>query len=143
MTKYELQQYYWLKLNLQKLEEMLLELETKATKQTTSLSQDKVSSSNNDDKLSAIVAKIIDIQNLINSKVGKAYTILNTIEQTIEQLPEREKYLMRARYIECKSWEQIAVDMHYSWQWIHKIHSRALKILAESKEASKRDAIPC
>ena len=41
-----------------------------------------------------------------------------------------QQYKIRAKYLECKSWEQIAVDMGYSWRQIHYIHSDALKKIA-------------
>ncbi len=32
----------------------------------------------------------------------------------MESLPPREAYLVRARYVDYKGWEQIAVAMNYS-----------------------------
>lgn len=40
---------------------------------------------------------------------------------------EREQAVLYARYINCLSWEVIALDMHYSWKGIFKLHGRALK----------------
>ena len=51
------------------------------------------------------------------------------IETLINKLPTREQYLVRARYMEKKTWEQIAVEMCYSWPQVHRIHSNALRIL--------------
>ncbi|SET55905.1 RNA polymerase sigma factor, sigma-70 family [Natronincola peptidivorans] len=133
MTKKDLQEYYWLQRNIQKLEDKLLELETKATKITTYITDEPKSTNNNSDKISNVVMKIIEVQQRINKQLEKSYEILRKIEEAIEILPERERYLIRLRYIDCKSWEQIAVDMNYSWQHIHKIHSDALKLLARKR----------
>lgn len=130
MTKQELQSYYWLRRNIQKLENKLLELETEATRQTTQITQMPKGNRTSTDKLSGIVAEIVAVQDKINDKVQRSYRIMVAIEKAIEGLPEREAYLIRARYIDCKSWEQIAVDMNYCWQHVHKIHSKALKLLA-------------
>lgn len=129
MTKKELQEYYWLQKNIQRLEDKLLELETQAAKMTSVIS-DEPRSGETKDKLSGIVAKIVDYQSMINQQLQQAYTVLEEIEKAIEKLPERERYLIRSRYIDGKDWIEICVDMHYSWKWVHKIHSEALKILA-------------
>lgn len=50
------------------------------------------------------------------------------ITDKIEQLEyDSEKDILLYRYIRRMSWEQIAVKMGYSWQWVHKIHAKALK----------------
>ena len=57
--------------------------------------------------LEGIVAEI-SVQEKINSKLQRSYRIMAEIEHATVELPEREAYLIRARYIDCKSWEQIA-----------------------------------
>jgi DNA-directed RNA polymerase specialized sigma subunit len=131
ITKTDLQSYYWLTRNVKKLEDKLLELETEATRITTRITH-QPKSKNGTDKIGGIVAEIIDVQNKINSKLQNAYIIMSKIEQAASRLPEREAYLIRRRYIDCLTWEQIAVDMHYSWQHVHKIHAKALKLLAST-----------
>lgn len=128
MTKKQLQQYRWLRKNIQRLEEKILELESAAEKMTTVIS-DEPRSSSDQDKLSGIVAKMADIEKALKRQLHKSYIVLGEIENAIAMLPERERYLIRARYIDCRSWEEICVDMNYSWRGIHKIHSKALKIL--------------
>ena len=130
MTKQELQSYYWLRKNIEKLEHKLLELESEATRMTTRITHDPRGGSGNSDKLGGIVAEIVSVQEKINSKLQRSYITMSGIEQAIELLPSREAYLIRARYIELKAWEQICVDMSYSWRQIHYIHSEALRILA-------------
>lgn len=138
MTKRELQEYYWLKRNIQKLEDKLLELETEATRQTTRLTKDPKGDFSSTDKVASIVTSMVMVQDEINEKLNKSYEVIANIEKAIEELPEREKFLIRSRYLDCKSWERIAVDMHYSWQWVHKIHSKALKLLDDKRGEEKR-----
>lgn len=131
MTKQELREYYWIQRNIEKLEERLEELETKATQTTTQLKQDPIMGHGNvGDKVGNTVAEIEKVMAEIEVQLSRSYAVLNEIEKAIEKLPAREKYLIRARYIEMHSWEEIAVDMDYSWQHIHRIHSEALKMLA-------------
>ena len=130
VTKHEMRSYYWLRKNIEKLEDKLVELETEATRQTTRITDEPRGGSGNSDKLGGIVVEIIAVQEKINSKLERAYSLMAEIEQAIDLLPSREAYLIRARYLELKAWEQIAVDMNYCWQHIHRIHSEALKMLA-------------
>ena len=58
------------------------------------------------------------------------------IEEAIEGLDSTERMVMRHRYIEGLTWEQVCVAMDYSWRQTHNIHARALDRLAE-KEVEK------
>lgn len=138
MTKQELREYYWIQKNIKQLEEKLLELETEATRQTTHLSNVPKSENYDKDRFANIVVKIVEVKEKINKEVSKSYDTLAKIESAIYKLPHREQYLIRARYIELKSWEQIAVEMNYSWQHIHRIHANALAMLdPKRKDESK------
>ena len=136
MTKKELRKYYWLKKNIKILEEELLKLKTKVENITPIMKKDepKMTDININDKLADLVVKIIDIENIINTKLCESYDILKKIEKTIDKLPEREKYLIRSRYIDFKRWEEIAVDMNYSYRQVHNIHSNALQLLKKSAQ---------
>ena len=49
------------------------------------------------------------------------------IMDKIERLPnEDEKDVLAFRYIKLMKWEDICVEMGFSWNGIHKLHSRAL-----------------
>ena len=53
------------------------------------------------------------------------------IEDAIEALEPVERMLMRYRYIEGMTWEEVAVAINYSWMQMHRIHGRALDKLVE------------
>ena len=125
MTKKELNEYRWLKKNIEQLECDLLFLESQATKVSPVMS-DMPSGSGTVDKIGNIVADIIATKDLINERLVRMYSLRKEIEISISELPAREQCLIRLRYIEGKSWEQIAVDMHYGWAQIHRIHSDSL-----------------
>lgn len=129
MTKKQLQDHYWLKLNIKKLEEKLLELETESRRITTRYTTGSKSSTTTD-KLGSIIAKIVDVQDEINKITIQAYEQMMSIEKSIICLQSRERYLMRLRYIDCLSWNEIMEEMNYSWRQVHRIHADALKELA-------------
>lgn len=133
MTKQELKEYYWIRRNITKSEHRLMELEAAAIKITTQLKKKHdaiVGRGNTSDKVGNAVADIEAAREKLAEQILASYAVLAEIEKAIGVLPARECYLIRARYIELLSWEQIAVDMNYSWQWVHKIHSSALEMLA-------------
>lgn len=55
------------------------------------------------------------------------------IEHAIEALAPRERHLIRLHYIDGRTWEQVAVEMGYSWRQVHRIHGDALKKLKEEE----------
>ncbi len=57
-------------------------------------------------------------------RIRKCKEITDRIEQLSD---EDEKDVLMCRYIKLMKWEDIAVKMGFSWKWVHKIHSRALK----------------
>lgn len=130
MNKQKLKEYTWIKKNIDHLEIELLSLESRATKVTPHISDEPNSKGYRQDKTADLVAAMIDTKILINKQLEKLYKIRLEIEESISDLPEKEQYLMRARYLENKTWEQICVDMSYCWKQIHRIHSKALKAIS-------------
>lgn len=134
MTKKDLQQLYWTKKNIQALKNKLLELETAATRVTTQLSNDPKGPRSIEDKQSELVIKMIDVQDEINRQLAKAYEFMAKIEKAIENLPAREEYLIRLRYIEHESWIDICKALDYEWAQVHRVHAKALNLLAQKDD---------
>lgn len=129
MTKKDLRELFWMKQNIARLEEKLANLESEVTK-TNELIKIRSGARPAEDKLGDLVSRMVDLQNEINEKLQKYYEHVKQIEQKIEALPPREALLIRLRYIEQMRWEEICVEMNYSWRQIHYIHAEALKKLA-------------
>ena len=86
------------------------------------------------DKIGNIVAKIQEKEIKLLAKLDAIIAEEEEIEKVITKLETTERILMRYRYIQGLDWEKICVEMHYSWQHIHKIHKRILeKIKDETK----------
>lgn len=127
--KYRLQEYKWIKENIQELEDRLLEIDTVLQRITSSINPDKVQTTKDPDKWTDLIAEKVKVQKMINSQLEKGYKEMAYIEDTISSLTEREKRLMRLRYIRCMKWEEICVEMGYEWRHIHNIHSSILRKL--------------
>ncbi|MGN0597229.1 MAG: DUF1492 domain-containing protein [Ruminiclostridium sp.] len=74
------------------------------------------------------VIKIIDLEDSIKKDIEKLVDLKKEIMGVIKAVPNVEyQTLLEKRYLCFITWEQIAVDMNYSMQHIHRMHSAALK----------------
>ena len=69
------------------------------------------------DKVGMAVAKIATLEQEINAE----------IEHTISAVTDEQlKLILISRYINCKTFEYIACEMHYSYKQICRLHGKAL-----------------
>jgi hypothetical protein len=77
---------------------------------------------------SETAARIAEITGELDSKLREYIFLRSEIETAIGNLAEpRDRELMRRRYIEGQSWEEIAVAMSYSINHIWRIHGYILQ----------------
>lgn len=111
-----------------------------ATKITSSIKPDAVSSGGGmSDKIGNAVARIIDLENEINSEIDRLVDLRNDVESVLSLIKNEKQYaVLQKRYIQFKTWEQIAEEIGYSYYGVCKLHGRALQtveaILAERKK---------
>ena len=74
-----------------------------------------------------IMDKLAELGDLTRGKYAALVERRKRIEAAIDTLDDREQYLIRARYVEGRRWERIAVEMNYSWKQVHRIHGAALR----------------
>jgi DNA-directed RNA polymerase specialized sigma24 family protein len=80
-----------------------------------------------------IIIKIADMEEAINADIDKLIDLKQEIERVIDSVPnDKERLLLKYRYLDGRTFEEIAVQMHYSWRQIHRLHSRALTNLKMS-----------
>ena len=129
VTKDKLRQYRNLIDDIKKKEYRLLELETRATNITYCMEQDPVSGGGSKDKMADQVAAIVELKDEINEQLAVLYRKEREIRRAIKGLESRERILMELKYIEGLRWEEVAVEMNYSWQHIHRLHAECLERL--------------
>jgi DNA-directed RNA polymerase specialized sigma subunit len=84
-------------------------------------------------RLRGLLAKIVDLEKEIDADVDRLIYIRDNIKAIIEAVEDdRERLLLQYRYLDGRTFEEIAVQMHYSWRQIHRLHSRALTNLKMS-----------
>ena len=97
-----------------------------------------------DSKLKQITAVFLDISfgkfinyasysEMIDNRIDELYAIKQEILQAINLVDDGTlRTLLIARYINFGTWEQIAVDLHYSYVHIvHNLHPKSLKAISE------------
>ena len=82
------------------------------------------------DKIGEAVARRDKYQRLIDRKLDELISLREQIETAIESLPPNDRRLLRLRYIEGMTWEQLAVEMNYNYRWVLRLHGRILRDMA-------------
>lgn len=114
-------------------------LKAMVTKITPTMKQDAVSGGGNQDKMAETVAKLIDLEAEIDRAVDRYANARNAVVGTVDKVTDARLHkVLSKRYVEFKTWEQIACEMGKSYQWVCKLHGIALqaveKILKNSEE---------
>jgi seryl-tRNA synthetase len=113
---------------IESLMEELARVKAMATKVTTAISGETVSGSKNPDKMTDVVAKIIKLQEELNGYVDKFVDMKQEAIKLLSKVENPIYYqVLHSRYILYKTWEQIACDMDFTYQWVCQLHGRALQ----------------
>lgn len=106
---------------LQHLKEMVLRI-------TPTLKDDVGSGRGAQDKLGDAVAKIVDLEAEINRDIERYVNAKHEVGTTLEKLTDPDQLkVLHMRYVQYKTWEQIAYEMGFSYRWVCTIHGRALQ----------------
>ena len=98
----------------------------------------KVQESIPEDKMTEIISKIVDLQKELKTDVDNLLDLKLKITHQINSLDNDDyKLLLMLRYLNFKTWEEIAVEMGCSYQWVHVLHSRALKYFAQKVQGTE------
>lgn len=120
--------------------EELHHLKTMVTKITPTLKQDVVSGGGSQDKLSDAVAKIVDLEAEIDREIDRYAEARTAVTGTIDKVRDSRLHsVLSKRYVEHKTWEQIACDMGVSYQWVCKLHGIALQAVEKILKNSEKN----
>ena len=94
---------------------------------TTSLTQDKVQTSQSNSAENKFI-NYANYSKMIDVRIDELYAIKQEILQAINTVKDSAyRTLLIERYVNFKTWEQIAVDMNYCWRQIMRLHGQALQ----------------
>lgn len=91
-----------------------------------------------EDKMTELISKIVDLQKELETDINNLLDLKLKITHQINNIDNDDyKLLLMLRYLNFKTWEEIAVEMGYTYQWVHVLHSRALKYFERSMRDEK------
>lgn len=132
MTKEQLRAYRAIRLERDKLLDMLGELETTIYSPTIpKLNPAPGGGRNGASPVEIAAAKHDELRTRYLQKVAELEDAMAKIEEAILVLDPTERTLVRLYYIKGKTWEEVCVEMSYSWRQVHRIHAKALEKLRD------------
>ncbi len=132
MNKYQLRKYGDIAHERKQIEQQLEEIEAALYSPRSTDFSGMPHSPSPGNATEALAIKHVQLQELYNSKLEELLMAQFKIEVAISRVQEPQlRTLLRHRYIECLTWEEICVVMAYSWSQIHRLHNEALKAIEE------------
>ena len=126
MTKKELSKYYYLSLEIKDLEDRIEILNE------TSVGSSKITgmpiAHTNESPIERRVELIIRLKNKLEKRKCRALEEMDKIEQYLSTIEDIEtRLIFYKRYLDFKSWEEIADEMYMSERSVYRKHSNCLK----------------
>lgn len=108
-------------------EEQLAQLRA-ATERITPQSYERFNFSPHDNMRERTLCKIIDMEAEITFDIGKMIDSMKQIRAAIAGVEDiNYRLLLEMRYLNFKTWEDIADEMNYSERHVYRIHEEAVK----------------
>ena len=106
------------------------ELRDRLTNITANCEGERVQTSKLGDKFADTIAKIVDLENEINLDIDTLVDYKKVARELIEKLDDDVlKVILYKRYFRGCTFEQIAVEINYSWRHTCRLHDIALQKL--------------
>jgi len=115
-------------------------LSTLATKVTSVINDDRVQSTGDLQKIETYTIKVADLKTKIAKELVELLDYKKSARKLIRESCSTDCVtLLHKRYFQYKKWEEIAVEMNYSYQWVSDgLHKKALaqvqKVLDDEEE---------
>lgn len=126
MTKKELSKYYYLSLEINDLEERIETL-NETTIGSSQITGMPVTHSN-ESPIERKVEKLIRLKEKLEKRKSQAFDEMEKIEKYISTIDDIEtRLIFNKRYLDFKSWDEIAEEMFMSERTVYRKHSNWLK----------------
>ena len=131
MTKAQLREYKGLRQERDKLKRQVEKLEAivYGTKGQNFDGMPRGGSGNNEHIIDRRGDELEELRNFYKAKVAELSAKMTEIEKAIEPLDPRERTIIRLHYFQGYTWEEVAVEMGYTWRHVHRLHGKALEKL--------------
>ena len=111
--------------------ERIQQLRALAERRTAAYGREKVRASGAADHRMDVVAKIVDAERELDMQIDHMLALKAEIRDTIARVSdERMRVLLELRYLNGRTWEDVAEQMNYTTRNIYNLHSAALKAVA-------------
>ena len=131
-VKEYLQQVRRAKIHIDSLQEEIETMKELAVSIGSMNQSEKVMSSVSQDKMAYIICKIEDRMAELKDKVTEYMQLRAEVMATISKVDNDDyQQILYKRYCQMKKWEEIALEMSYTYQWVCKLHGRALEEIRE------------
>ena len=124
-----LSQYKYLNADIDRKIKYLEDCKNKMYNVTGTLS-DMPRSGNRSNVIEDGIANINEIEQTINRDIDELISLRTEIENTINRVRNLNyKEILKCRYLDCKKYEQIAVDKNIDLRWLYRLHEKALNAI--------------
>lgn len=120
---------------IQRLTSTVATLRSGLTSQSYELKPDKVQTSGPKNALEETIAKIVDLEADINSRIDELVDMKRDAFNRISKVTDLDQQnVLVGRYIQMKKWDDIAAEFEFSTQWMFEIHGKGLIAFAEANK---------
>ena len=75
---------------------------------------------------------LVELEDKIDELIDRLYATKTEILGVIDKLEDRREFLaLKVYYIDMKTWEEVCVELHYSWRQTMYIRKQAIKHVDE------------
>lgn len=108
--------------------ETIASLRSLVTSVTIELKSDVVQSSGTKDKMACTIDRIVDLEREIDADVDQLVNLKREIMSVIDKVENPVLIdILYKRYFRYEKWEEIAIEMNYSYRQVTRLHGQALQ----------------
>lgn len=127
-AKQYLKQAYKLNELIESDKEELENLRSLASSISGDMTQERVQSSNTNDKIVNIISQIIELETEINSEIERFIALKKEIRSVINQVEDvNERLVLKYRHLIFLQWDEICTKLNYSRRQMYRIYDSALE----------------
>lgn len=118
---------------IKRLTDTVFTLRSSLTSQSYELNPDKVQTSGPKNTLEETVAKIVDLEADIHRRIDELVDMKQEAFTMINRIPDLDQQnILIGRYIQLKKWEDIALELNFSIQWVYELHGKGLLAFSQA-----------
>lgn len=108
--------------------ETIASLRSLVTSVTIELKSDVVQSSGTKDKMANTIDRIVDLEREIDADIDQLVNLKREIMSVIDKVEDPILIdILYKRYFRYEKWEEIAIEMNYSYRQVTRLHGQALQ----------------